>query len=394
VLTWNLGIGPVEFEEQMADEFNASHPGINLAYEDITAGLGMTDWIEKLRVSLENQTGPDIMGEVDTGANLNALVATGEVMDLTDLYAERGWNEILPQSLIDSVTVDGRIYAIPQIVDSVGMFYNQDIFNQLGLSIPTTYEEYLQLQQTLKDNGYYGFTMGLAGGWPAALMTSQYIYSSAGSEYIKVLTGDEAWTDCAACLAGLNAFQQNVTDNFANPDVLGIDQTQADDLFFQGKSAMVLSGSWFLGEINSAAPDFQVGFFYMPPVNPDTDISVLGGVGGALIIAKYAPPETLQVLDWLLSPETLQESLRNGGSTPTFPVTVPEDLDPLAYQRATQTQQIIDSVGFWPVNYLAPQVFSQMNQFVQGMVGGQLTPEQLLQKMQDAQTTYAAATGG
>ena len=72
---------------------------------------------------------------------------------------------------------------------------------------------------------------------------------------------------------------------------------------------------------------------------------------------------------------------------------VPDDIDPLLKQVTEETLANIDQVGFWPVTHLAPALFRQMNQFIQGMVGGQLTPAQVLEKMQDAHETYKREKG-
>ena len=79
-------------------------------------------------------------------------------------------------------------------MESVGIFYNKDVFAELELDVPTEWAEYIDVLEAVKDAGYYGYTMGLAGGWPSALMASMFMYSSAGSEYIDVLSGTQPWT--------------------------------------------------------------------------------------------------------------------------------------------------------------------------------------------------------
>lgn len=396
VVIWDYGIGDVDYGRQLTDRFNAEHPNINLVFDPALAGLAsLTEKNQKLRIVMENGSGPDIVGDIDVGANLEALVVTGQVKDLTEAYETYGWNERIPQNLIEQVTIDGRIYGAPQTMESVGLFYNKDLFDELGLEEPETYDDYLAVLEALKTAGYYGYAIGLAGGWPSAFMASEFMYSSAGSEYIDVLSAIEPWTDCANCLLGVEAFNNHVVNGYANPEPLAINQDQANDLFYQGKTAMVLSGSWLVATFENVQPDFDIGFFYLPPVNPDTDILALGGIGSSLVVADYAPEEaTMEVLQWLLSEELAVDTLRNVGRLPAFPIEVPDDIDPLINQLATETVANFDAIGFWPVTYLAPQVFGEMNQIVQGMIGGQLTPEQLLEEMQRAHSSYLAENGG
>ena len=389
VLVWGLGYSS-DYDEVLVDRFNEERDGINIIYEDVLTGT-FTENNQKVRIAMENEAGPDVLGGVDTGANLQALVSTGQVKDLTEFYRASGLLERIPENLIDQVSVEGRIYAIPQNIESVGIFYNKDLFAELGLEVPGTYDEYVSVLEAVKDAGYYGYAMGLAGGWPSALMASEFMYISAGSEYIDVLSGTQPWTECDNCLDGLQAFYNLVANGYTNPDVLGIDYNQAIDLFYQGQTVMVLNGPWFIDDVLSAAPDFEVGFFYLPPVNPATDIMTIGGIGSALIIAEYAPVEAaFQVVEWMVSEDLAIQALRDVGVLAAFPLEVPEDLSPLFYQIASETAANVGSIGFWPVTYLAPKVFGDMNQIVQGMIGGMLTPEEFVGEMQATHSNYLA----
>ena len=397
LVIWSVGAGNEDFQRALVQRFNDEHPDINLVYDPALAGLEfLTEGMQKLRIAFQNQAGPDIIGGVDAGAALQAIVESGQVMDLTDAFTERGWNEKFPQQLIDRVTIDGKVYALPINIETVGLFYNKDMFEEVGVTVPQTYSEYLEVLQKLTDAGYFGYAIGLAGGWPSAFMASAFMYLSAGSEYKAVLSAEKPWTDCDRCLQGLQAFYDIVESGYTNPEVLGVDQDQANDLFFQGQTAMTLQGPWTISDIWDAEPEFEVGFFYLPPIDPETDILTFGGEGGAVLVSNATedPEAALEYIDWFFSEEIAQEVLRGGGAVEPIAFDIPEDIDPLLYQVTEETLKNIDSVGFWPVTYLAPQVFGQMNQFVQGMRAGQLTPEQVMEEMQKAHDAYQKETGG
>ncbi|MCE2470741.1 MAG: extracellular solute-binding protein [Anaerolineae bacterium] len=389
ILVWGLGYAS-NYDELLVERFNEGHDDVNIVYEDVLTGE-ISENNQKLRVAMENEAGPDVLGGLDVGANLQALVATGQVRDLTEFYRESGLIERIPDNLLSQVTIEGRIYAIPQNLESVGIFYNKDAFAELELETPASFEEYVDLLEAVKDAGYYGYTMGLAGGWPSALMASMFMYSSAGSEYIDVLSGTQPWPDCENCLDGLYAFQGMATNGYANPDPLGIDYNQSLDLFYQGQSIMVLNGPWFINDANLAEPDFEIGFFYLPAVNPATDIKTLGGIGGSIVIAEYAPVDAaFKVVEWLTTEEVAVQALRESAVLPAFSIEVPEDIPDLYYQIASETAANVDKIGFWPVTYLAPKVFGDMNQIVQGMIGGMLSPEEFLDEMQATHSAYLA----
>ena len=396
LVTWSLGAGPLEFQEQLVQDFNDTHPDIEVEHDAALAGLDwLTEGMQKLRVALENKAGPDFIGGVDAGSALAAVVASGEVMDLTPSYTHYGWSDKFPDVLLGRVTIEGKLYAIPISVETVGLYYNMDLFEELDLSIPSTFDEYMDLLQAIKDAGYYGYAIGLAGGWPSAFMASAFCYGSAGSEYRAVLSGEKRWVDCDRCLDGLEAYHNVVAGGYTNPEVLGINQTQANDLFFQGQTAMTLQTSSWVDNVYSSAPDFEVGFFYMPPLDPDTDIRTFGGESGTMMASNHTehPEAVLEFFDWFFSEETAVKMLRSGAGIQPIPFTVPDDIDPLMAQITRETLANIDSVGFWPVTHLAPDVFRQMNQFIQGMMGDELTPAEVMEEMQNAHETYEREKG-
>ena len=389
ILVWSLGYGG-DYNDSLVERFNEANDEVQIVYEDVLTG-SFTENNQKVRIAMENEAGPHVLGGVDVGANLEALVSTGQVRDLTEFYRATGLMERIPPNLLEMVTIEGRIYAIPQNMESVGIFYNKDAFAELELTVPTSFEEYVDVLEAVKDAGYYGYTMGLAGGWPSALMASMFMYSSAGTEYIDVLSGTQPWTDCDNCLDGLNAFYGMVEHGYANPEPLGIDYNQSLDLFYQGLTVMVLNGPWFIDDAQAANPDFEIGFFYLPPVNANTDIKTLGGIGSSMIIAEYAPLDAaFKVASWLTSEDVAVQALRDVAVLPAFSIEVPDDIPPLYYQIASETAANVAKIGFWPVTYLPPKVFGDMNQIVQGMIGGMLTPEELLSEMQTTHSAYLA----
>ena len=85
------------------------------------------------------------------------------------------------------------------------------------------------------------------------------------------------------------------------------------------------------------------------------------------------------------------QALREVSVLPAFSIEVPEDIDPLDLTRSHRKRPpTLIRLGFWPVTYLPPKVFGDMNQIVQGMIGGMLTPEEFMSEMQETHSTYLA----
>jgi len=97
-------------------------------------------------------------------ANAGALMPLN---DLIDQYgAEYGLDQI-DQAFFDFASLpDGNIYAIPMVSNTMHVFYNEPKLAEIGVDVPTTFEEALAACPTIKDAGYdTGFLYMLSAGW-------------------------------------------------------------------------------------------------------------------------------------------------------------------------------------------------------------------------------------
>ena len=77
------------------------------------------------------------------------LGAEGKLMDLSGLDSAKNLRDIIRVAN----TVDGKLVAIPQEVVAYGLFVNVDLFNQYGLALPETPEEFLECCRVFQENG-------------------------------------------------------------------------------------------------------------------------------------------------------------------------------------------------------------------------------------------------
>lgn len=391
---WSVGLDLVQYNEEFVAAYNEQGGAYTLVYEDGLAGLqGMTETIQKLRLSLETGTAPDF-GNCNAGEHLKAVVESGKVLDLTPYYDEYGWREKLPQKFVDDCTIDGKIYAVPLTIDGVGIYYNKTLFGELGLEEPDTWEDFEHILNTLKDAGHYPYALGLAGGWPSAYQASQYGYISGGSEYLACMKGEFDWTQSEATRLALTKYAM-IGREYSNPDVCAINQDQANELFYAGMCAMVLNGSSLINAIQSAEVEFDTGFFVVPPINPDTDITAFGGESDTIFVNADGNVEgVIDFINWWLSDEGCETVLQVGRAIPMVldAEFSPEGLDPLFYDIACEMQANVDNFGSWPATYMPSYLFSDYNQFIQGMMAGDLTVDEVLEKLQADRVKYDGET--
>ena len=123
--------------------YEEAHPDIDVVIEN-TAGSGAAVYPDVLRTSMASGDPPDaffLWGGTISGPFINA----GQVRPLEDYYAEYGWKDLVAPWTLDRVTVDGKTYGVPFRARGMGFWFRKDIMDDLGLSIPTTFDEFEQL---------------------------------------------------------------------------------------------------------------------------------------------------------------------------------------------------------------------------------------------------------
>lgn len=104
----------------------------------------------KLQLSNGDST-PDIMIIHDLFAR--QFVDAGYLEDISDLVAD---GQVL--DVMDPVKSGDAIYGLPnQVTNEYVFVYRTDIFDELGLKVPTTFDEYFDAALKLKENGYYSW---------------------------------------------------------------------------------------------------------------------------------------------------------------------------------------------------------------------------------------------
>jgi N,N'-diacetylchitobiose transport system substrate-binding protein len=272
----NANDTPQEVVDYAIAEFNETHP-------DVTVQLERQQWtglVERLTTALSGNDAPDIVEFGNTQAQ--SFEAAGAVVDLSDRIADLGGEDAFLQSLLEASTYDGSVYAVPYYAGARVVVYRTDLFEEAGLEIPTTLDEFLEAGKALKEaNASTPNFSGIylpARNWHAAL---SFLWDKGGD--IAVKEGDE-WVGSLASpesIAGLEFFKQ-VFDE-ANAAPADADDAQDFTAFCNGEVGMMPAPGWKPGQIldpEQGCPDMEpnIGVFAMPGTEPGTTAPVfLGG---------------------------------------------------------------------------------------------------------------------
>ncbi|MCP4198935.1 MAG: extracellular solute-binding protein [Proteobacteria bacterium] len=133
--------------------------------------LASADAQEQVRLALS--AGSDSPYDIVHSANSGVAewAAVGWMMPLNDLV-DRYWDEYnlgdIPEKAWEGTTIDGQIYGVPIVGNTLHLIYRQDVFDELGLEVPDTYDEVIEACNTIGlDNPDWDmpFTINLSAGW-------------------------------------------------------------------------------------------------------------------------------------------------------------------------------------------------------------------------------------
>ena len=173
--------------EGLAADFDAMHPGLAVELEIVDREA----WKSQIRNALTANP-PDVINWY--AANRMApFVNAGLFEDISDMYA----NGDLPglDSVKGAMTMDGKQYGVPYTYYQWGIYYREDIFNELGLSEPTTFEEEIANCQKIIDSGRKCYSIGSKFLWTAGGWFDYLNMRTNGFDFhMKLATGVAEWT--------------------------------------------------------------------------------------------------------------------------------------------------------------------------------------------------------
>lgn len=282
---------------------------------------------ERIRTAIGAGTDPTLIYGWG-GGGLAEYVDGGNVVDITDSTADV-IDRVLP-SVAQGGIVDGKVYAVANSQSQpVVLYYNQDLFDQVGAEVPTTWSELMEVTQTFSDEGITPFSVAGQSKWPY-LMWIQYLTDRIGGPEVfqAVIDGEaDAWSDPAITEA-LTAIQDLVeAGGFGD----GYGSVSADAnadlaLVYSGKAAMLLQGSWVYSTFKGDAPDFvssgSLGFTTFPTVEGGAGdpANIVGNTSNYWSVSANASDEQVETATTYLNDMVFNEDYTNflieGGGVP------------------------------------------------------------------------------
>ncbi|MGB4826738.1 MAG: ABC transporter substrate-binding protein [Paracoccaceae bacterium] len=286
------------WQDKIIPAFEAAHPDIKVVF----APTAPAEYNAVLNSKLAAGSAGDLITCRPFDASLE-LYNQGKLADLSDLASMANFSSVAKSAW---QTDDGaHTFCVPMASVIHGFIYNADAFEQLGIAVPTTRDEFFAALDKIKADGtYIPMAMGTNDQWEAATMG----YNNIGPNYWKgeegrlaLIKGEQKLTDedWVAPYRELARWKDYLGDGFEA-------QTYPDsqNLFTLGRAAIYPAGSWEISGFNAQA-GFKMGAF-PPPVAAAGDTCYISDHTDIAIGMNAASPnsEAAKVfLDWVGSPE-------------------------------------------------------------------------------------------
>ncbi len=292
--------------EIVLDNFRDSHEGISL----VDQSMAGEDFLFTLKTDFATGNDPDVFG-LWPGSDVDLLVEQGRVADLTGLLEENPeWRDLFHDNTWSYVTYDDKIYGLPFEIIYEGLFVNIDLFEAYDVKVPETYEELLTAVRVFRDQGIIPIAYNQT---PEGSFFYQNLVMKIGGKEDVENPFDENG-DLKACFVRGMDMMKDLYDMGAFPDdALYIDDKARNDLFINKEAAMIVQGSWFIGDQGVSPDDESVDIVPFPQVSGGkagaSDI-IYGCGNGIFHISQKAwdDPETREYSIELLKQLTSVES--------------------------------------------------------------------------------------
>ncbi len=272
--------------ESQADWFNAACDEFKTAFADKYPGIEIDvlyagrEVLGKLRPRMIIGNPPDIVNQ--GGDQLEPLIRAGllepldEVLSLPAYDQDMPWRDTFIDGVFDIYAYEGHDYFIPTSLFCSVFFYDKVMFERLHITPPVTWEEFLSVCQTLKENGIEPIA---ADGTEIGYNIAWYAYAISRTttvEHVLATAWNEPGTswDEPCYVEGAEMVRLLRDKGYIMKGYEGSKWPSAQMNWVQGKCGLLYTGTWIPKEMKNALPDaFKMGIFRAPILesHPDGD---------------------------------------------------------------------------------------------------------------------------
>lgn len=267
---------PQEKYQPILEAFAKEYPDIKVEFQ---YAAPVADYLEKMQVLTSTGEVPDVF--YIAAENKTEMIENGYCMDISELDAVKK----LVDTNRDTYEAGGKYYGFAPTTWVGGYFYNKDIFTNLNLTAPATWDEFLNVCSVLQENGTRPIIERGEWFWDSFLGPFMNDYLAGDPAYHQeVIDGTKTFAD------GWGPYIQKWYDDLIVPGYVGEDLVSVSSQeffseFATGNAGMLAGHAGHLKEVQQLEPEFEIGFFPMPGTTGDIKVAY-GAVDCAMAVSS------------------------------------------------------------------------------------------------------------
>ena len=253
---------PLAGMEALIADFEAANPDVDVQLQNFDH--------EGYKTAIRNfltTDSPDLANWY-AGNRMAPFVKAGQFMDVSDVWEANGLGDSLASAKA-SMTIDGKQWGVPYTYYQWGIYFNKDVYKQVGAEVPTNWDGFIANCALFKAAGIDCLTTGTSALWPGAGIFDYMSLRTNGYEWHMDLTaGKIAWTDQKT----RDVFAQwakLVEPGYVTANHAAIDWQDAAALLVQGKAANYVMGNFAVATFKEGGmTNDNLGFMPFPEITP------------------------------------------------------------------------------------------------------------------------------
>jgi raffinose/stachyose/melibiose transport system substrate-binding protein len=305
-LEWFMGAGvpdDIATAEQLAEDFNAANPDIEVVID--ASGPEGTELDNAIKTRLSTGDMADLFW-YNSGALMLALNPDQQLLNVGD----EPWLVDLNEAYRGTISTENGAYGAP--VGSAmggGFFYNVQVYEDLGLEVPTTWDAFMENNAAIEAAGVDPVIQSYGDTWTSQMVTLADFYNvyEANPDFGDELTANEvSFADTPAALASFEKLEDLSTAGYFNEDYPTLLLDQALAKLANGEGAHYPMLTFAQATITENFPDQadDVGFFPVPGDSADAN-GLTTWMPSSVYAPAYTehPDEVKQFMAFVASPD-------------------------------------------------------------------------------------------
>ena len=347
------------------------------------------------RTALAGGAGPDVITTPGPSFAFE-LVQAGQLLPLDEYVEQLQWSDRFVPWALNLGKVDGKLYSIPNELETLVLYYNKTLFEEKGWQPPKTIDELMTLGEKIKAEGIIPFGHANAEWRPAnEWFVGEFLNKVAGPDKVyEALKGTRPWTDpeFVRAIEVLNTMQQKGWFMGGLERYYTATFDEAHAALGNGEAAMNIEGTWFLNDISTvfgeaAGNSNDWGWVPVPSTSGDAIFNL--GIGSTYSINKATknPQAVVAFIDYVFSADVQGTLVAECNSAPA-PIRLEADalagIDPRKAEifEALGTASDQNNYGYTTWTFWPPKSDTYIYEEVEKVWANTVTSQEYLEGLQ------------